>query len=122
MRMIPKIRVSPTPRKNSRAACDSALTLWVTRNETNDTAGPRGASILVCHLVAGRRGLIAREGRDDLRYRIGKSLGFRQLDHGAALDCLMIAFTDRDRALDVVDLDSLQGAAQRLCLGAFRFL
>ena len=32
MRMMPKIRVSPTPKKNNSAACDSALRLWVTKN------------------------------------------------------------------------------------------
>src|SRR5690349_20450576 len=100
MRMIPKIRVSPTPRKNSRAACDRALTLWVTRNDANDTAVQPGASIRVRHLIAGRRGLVAGEGGDDLRYRIGEPLGFHQLDHGAVLYCLMIAFADRDMALD----------------------
>src|SRR5579883_3033448 len=31
MRMMPKISVSPTPRKNSSAACESALRHWVTR-------------------------------------------------------------------------------------------
>jgi hypothetical protein len=38
MRMMPKIRVSPTPRKNSSAACDRALTLSVTRKPSKSTA------------------------------------------------------------------------------------
>jgi hypothetical protein len=43
--MIPKMSVNPTPRKNSSAACDRALTLWFSRNASVVTwaAGKRGA-------------------------------------------------------------------------------
>src|SRR6185312_1074712 len=122
MRMIPKISVSPTPRKNSNAACDSALALSVTRNERNDTARPREASILVSHLVTGGRGLLAGEGSDDLRHRIRVPLLLHQLDDRAALDRLMVAFADRHRTLDVVDRDGLQGIAQGLRLSTFGLL
>src|SRR5580704_11151009 len=118
MRMISKIRVSPTPRKNSSAACDSAFRLWVTKKARRPTVEPRPASILEGHLVARGNGLVAGEGGDDLRHWVGEPLGLDQLDHGAALHRLVVAFADRDDAIDVVDLDRLQRTAQHLCPGA----
>src|SRR5438874_345886 len=122
MRMMPKISVSPTPRKNSSAACDSALRLWVTKKPRRSTVGPQPPSILEGHLVAGGDGLLAREGGDDLRHRIREALGLHQLDDGAALHPLMVALADRDMPLDVLDCDRLQRLAQRIGLGALGLL
>src|ERR1700722_14784037 len=100
MRMMPKIRGSPTPRKNNNAACDSALTLWVTKKPSRSTGRAAAFSILERHLVASGDGLLAREGGDDLGHRIGEAFGLDQLDHDAALNVLVVALADRDMTLD----------------------
>src|SRR5690242_16777486 len=108
MRMIPKIKVRPTPRKNSSAACDSALRLWVMRkaDRLNPlTRLPRTAipgwvqsrrSVFEGHLVASGHRLVAGVGRDDLRHRVGEPVPLHELDHVAGLHRLVIAFADGD--------------------------
>src|SRR5437660_12625937 len=108
MRMMPKIRVKPTPRKNSSAACDSAFRLCVTKKARKST-GAATASILVGHLLAGGDGLLAGEGGNDFRHRIGEALALHQLDDHTVLDRLVVALADRDMAVDVVDGDRFEG-------------
>src|SRR5690348_15499227 len=99
MRMMPKISVRPTPRKNSNAACDSAFRHWVTRKprksilassalthcaaridpgpspgqalsrNAGEITGCVHHSAIERHLPARRRDFVAREGGDDLRDR-----------------------------------------------------
>src|SRR5580704_12925210 len=123
MRMIPKIKVRPTPRKNSSAACDSALRLCVTKkaSRVNPHPPPRTTipgrmhsrrSVFESHLVASWRCLVTGVGRDDLRHRVGEPVRLHELDDVAGLHRLMIAFADGDMTLDVVDRDRFERAAQ----------
>src|SRR6185312_10249343 len=57
MRMMPKISVSPTPRKNSSAACESALRHWVTRKARKSIQG-------ALNPAQDRRSTHARDGVD----------------------------------------------------------
>src|SRR5215208_6553474 len=131
MRISPKISVSPTPRKNSRADCDSALTVCVSRRARVLIAGSaplRGAHarstqrcatewrapsddaclIFIRHLVAFGRRLVAREGRDHFRHRRVEARLLLDLDHEALLHALVVALAHEHLALDALDLDVLE--------------
>src|SRR5215475_1406871 len=114
MRIRPKIKVSPTPRKNSNADSDSALTSCVRKNASVLTlVGER-------HRVAGRRRGVAREGGDDLRHRRVEARLLDDLDHEALLHPLVIALAHEHLALDALDLDVLQRRPELVGLDAAR--
>src|SRR5262245_7720781 len=121
MRMMPKIRVSPTPRKNNSAACDSAFRLSVTSKAARSTAG-EAPLLLEGLLVARRRGLFAWIRCHNLRHRLRKVLALDRPHHEAVLHRLMVAFAHRDTALDVVDRDGFERVMERHCVGALGLL
>src|SRR5262245_58153534 len=135
MRMMPKISVRPTPRKNSRAACESALTPWVSRSASVDMrptlAGswaapmtPIGAmtgrriSIVVRHLVAGWRRALRRQRRNDLWHRMRKAVLLGGFEDEALLHTLVITLAHKHFALDVVDGQVFERCAQLVGLDA----
>src|ERR1700724_3442509 len=115
IRMMPKISVRPTPRKNSSAACDSALTDWVRRKAKGLMARAcrgeahvkqwwgRWTSILVGRLVACRRGAVARERGDHLGHRRVEPWLPDHPHHEAPLHALGIAFPHDTLALTPPD-------------------
>src|SRR5271154_5416033 len=87
IRMIPKISVSPTPRKNSSAACDNAFRHCTSRNANVSM----WRSVGVFHLLAGRRHLVGLVGGDHLGNRMFHAGFFDHLDDEALLFRLMVA-------------------------------
>src|SRR5713101_5213433 len=89
MRMMPKIKVRPTPRKNRSGACDSAFKFCVTKKAPNLNPHPSSKytcaarSVFEGHLVASGRSLVAGVGRDYLRHRVGEVVALYELDHVA---------------------------------------
>src|SRR5262245_60861155 len=129
MRMMPKISVRPTPRKNNRAACESALTPWVSRSASVDMrpmlAGswvvpmtPIGAraggptSIVVRHLVAGWRRALCRQRCNDLRHRMRIAFFLGGLEDEALLHALVITLAHMHFAFDIVDRQVFERHAQ----------
>src|SRR6476469_9742647 len=145
MRMMPKINVSPTPKKDSNAACDSSLTLWLRRkasvlmgrrggvlglacnrpcprDEQGRTGRLKPTSVVVGGLLAAGRGALTREGRDHLGDRRIEAVLLDHLDHEPLLHSLVIAVAELDLALDAVELDRLESGAQRRRVHAVRLL
>src|SRR5262249_13318874 len=135
MRMMPKISVRPTPRKNSRAACDSALTPWVRRNASVDmrpalTGSWRGhdpyrwrgrtrcPSVVIRHLVARWRRALGWQRCDDLGHRMGIPVPVGGFEDEALLDALVVALAHEHLALDVVDHHVLERWPQFVSLDA----
>src|SRR4051812_20040651 len=116
MRIRPKISVRPTPRKNSRADCDSALTDCVNRR-ASVLIGKRPDAcclrlVLEGHGVAAGRRAVAWEGGDYLGHRRVEARLLDHLDHEALLHALVVALADVHLALDALDLDVLERGPQ----------
>src|SRR3984885_3836135 len=146
MRMMPKISVRPTLRKNSSAACDNALRHSVTRKPRKSISGAGGrwtrnspslcggkryrprfpksssSSAIERHLPARGCDLVTGQRGDDLRYWQFGPRHLLHLHYVAALHCLVVAGAHRYVALDRVDCRGFQCRTQLIGIDAVRFL